>query len=108
MQVSITTFFSCEDGPMLCFFLVSYLFWVLRLPHEGKIVTVDQMYFFSSRTLSGNVPYVGKTEVPYESMGASLFKDSYLMGTFTLPPSNITSINMISISTYHWIIPSLD
>ena len=29
------------------FFVVSSLFWVLHFPHEGKIVTFDQLSFFS-------------------------------------------------------------
>lgn len=51
---------------------------------------------------------MGNIEVPYESVGAGLFKDSALMGTFTLPPSNVTSINTISISIDPWILPTPD
>jgi hypothetical protein len=90
------------------FCVVSSLFRVLRFPHEGKIVTVDQLSFFSSGSSNGNVPYVGNTEIPYESVGAGLFKDSALMGTFSLPPPNVHFINMISVSTDPWIIPTLD
>lgn len=39
-------------------------------------------------------------------MGAGLFKDSALIGTFSLPPSNVTLINMIFVSTDPWIIPT--
>jgi len=45
------------------FYVVSSLFWVLRFPHEGKIVTMDQLSFFSSGPLSDNVPYVGNSEI---------------------------------------------
>ena len=90
------------------FCVVSSLFQVLRFAHEGKIVIVNLLPFFSFGSLNGNVPYVGNTEIPYESVGAGLFKDSSLMGTFTLPPPNVTSINMISVSTVPWIIPTLD
>lgn len=75
---------------------------------KKKKFTVDQLSFFSSGASNGNVPYVGKTEVPYESVRVGLFKYSSLMGTFSLSPPNITSINMISVSTNPWIIPSPD
>lgn len=90
------------------FCVVSSLFCVLCFPHEGKIVLVDQLSFFSSGPSSGNVPYVGNTEIPYESVGVGLFKDSALMGTFTLPPPNVHLVNMISNSTNPWIIPTED
>lgn len=90
------------------FFVVSSLFCILHFPHEGKIVTVDQLSFFSSSSTNRNVPYVGNTVIPYESVGAGLFKDSTLMGTFTLPPLNVHSVNMISVSMDPWIIPIAD
>jgi len=90
------------------FCVISSLFHVLHFPHEGKIFTVDQLYFFSSNSLNGNVPYVRNTKIPYESVGTCLFKDSTLMGTFTLPPLNVTSVNMISVSIDPRIILTLD
>jgi len=80
------------------FCVVSSLFRVLHFPLEGKIITVDQISFFSSGSSNGNIPYVGNIEIPFESVGAVLFKDSALMGTFTLPPPHVNSINMISVS----------
>ena len=68
------------------FCVVSSLFRVLHFPHEGKIVIVDQLSFFSFGMLNDNVPCVGNIEIPYESVGVGLFKDSAFMGTFTLPP----------------------
>jgi len=62
--------------------VVYTLFRVLCFPHEGKIVIVDQLAFFSSSSSNGNVPYVGNTDIPYESVGAGLFKDSTLMEIF--------------------------
>lgn len=81
------------------FCVVSSFFRVLHFPHEGKIVTVDQLPFFYSGSLNANVPYVGNTEIPYESVGAHLFKDSTLMGILSLPPPNVHPVNMISDST---------
>lgn len=88
------------------FFVVSSLFCMLRFPHEGKIIIVDQMSFYSSSSLNGSVPYVGNIEIPYEGVGLCLFKDSYLMGTFTLPPQNFHSVNEISVYVDPWIIPT--
>lgn len=50
------------------FCVVSSFFRVLHFPHEGKIFTVDQLSFFTSGSLNGNVPYMGNTKIPYESM----------------------------------------
>lgn len=90
------------------FCVVSSLFWVLCFRHEGKIVTIVQLSFFSSGSLNDNVPYVGNYEIPYESVGADLFKHFTLMRNFTIPTSHVHSINMISVSTDSWIIPTLD
>jgi hypothetical protein len=35
--------------------IVSTLFCVVRFPHQGKVVTVDQLAFFNSDTRTGNV-----------------------------------------------------
>ena len=66
--------------------VASLVFRCFQFPHQGKIVTIDQLSFFSSSVSNDNIPYVGNTEIPYESVGVGLFKDSYLMRTFSLPP----------------------
>lgn len=80
---------------MLC--IPSTLFRVLKFPHEGKIVTVVQLSFFTY-SFENIVPYVGKIPNTYESIGPGLFKDLALMGIFPLPPPNTIQINMISHS----------
>ncbi len=75
--------------------VASSLFRVIRFPHQGKIVTVDQLSFFASSS-EGNVPYVEHTSIPYESVGAGLFKDPTLMGVFSLPPPNLASLSLVS------------
>jgi hypothetical protein len=83
--------------------VVSTLFCVVRFPHQGKIITVDQLAFFNSDTRTGNVPFIVKTPPGYENVGVGLLKDSSLMGTFPIPPppdilrSSVASINMISV-----------
>jgi hypothetical protein len=81
--------------------VVSTLFHVVHFPHQGKVVTVDQLAFFNSDTRTGNVSFIAKTPPGYENVGVGLLKDSSLMGTFPIPPPDVprpsvASINMIS------------
>ena len=82
--------------------VVSTLFRVLHFPHQGKVVTVDQLAFFNADTRTGNVPFIANTPPGYENVGVGLLKDSSLMGTFPIPPQPnipsllVASINMIS------------
>ena len=95
--------------------VVSSVFRVIKFPHNGKIVTIDQLaYFASDPASSESIQHVGKTTIPYWDMGVGLVKDSVLLGTFPLPPlhevSSFASIHMITSSTIArddpWIIPS--
>jgi hypothetical protein len=97
--------------------VVSTLFHVVRFPHQGKVVTIDQLAFFNSDTHTGNVSFIAKTPPGYENVSVGLLNDSSLMGTFPIPPpdvprSSIASINMIStvphelpVSSDPWIVP---
>jgi hypothetical protein len=97
--------------------IVLTIFRVLRFPHQGKVVTVNQLSFFNSDTCTDNVPFIAKTPPGYENVGVGILKDSSLMGTFPIPPldvphSSVSSINMIStlpheLPTSHdpWIVP---
>jgi len=87
--------------------VASSLFHVIHFPHQGKIVIVDQLSFFASSS-EGNVPFVEHTSIPYESVGAGLFKDPALMGVFSLPPPNIAPINMISVRSDPCVLPPTD
>jgi hypothetical protein len=100
--------------------VVSTLFCVIRFPHQGKFVTVDQLSFFNSDSRTSNVPFFAKTPPGYENVGVGLLKDLSLMCMFPIPLPNIptpfvTSINMISTTVGEipesydpWIIPSSD
>jgi hypothetical protein len=97
--------------------VVSTLFRVLRLPHQGKVVIVNQLAFLNSDSCTRNMSFILKTPPDYENVGVGLLKDSTLMGTFPIPPLDIpppfvTSINMISTSVRKtpesyvpWIVP---
>jgi len=69
---------------------------------------VDPLSFFTSSSSDGNMPFVEHTTVPYEGVGARLFKHLALMGDFLFPPPNITPINMISIRSDPWVVPPID
>jgi hypothetical protein len=97
--------------------IVSTLFHVVRFPHQGKVITIDQLAFFNSDTHTGNIPFIAKTPSSYENVSVGLLNDSLLMGTFPIPPpdvphSYVTSINMISTSIHGtpvshdpWMVP---
>jgi hypothetical protein len=98
--------------------VVSTLFYVMHFPHQGKVVTVDQLAFFHSDTRTSNVPFIAKKNPGYENVSVGLLKDSSLMGTFPIPPPDVphpfvTSINMISNSIHGtpmsydpWMVPN--
>jgi hypothetical protein len=97
--------------------VVLTLFHVVCFPHQGKVVTVNQLAFFNSDTRTGNVPFIAKTPPGYENIGVGILKNSLLMVTFPIPQpyvphSFFSSINIIStlphelpVSHNPWIVP---
>jgi hypothetical protein len=86
--------------------VVSLVFRVLHFPHEGKNVTIYHLSYCtlnSRNNISSNIPFVGDSKGAYDSISVGMFKDSFFMGTFTLPlpisSSNSTPICMISLGT---------
>ena len=84
--------------------VVSSVFRLIKFPHNGKIITTDQLTYFSSDpTSSESIQHVDKTTIPYKHVGVGLVKDSGLLGTFPFPPINASSstatIHMISSDT---------
>ena len=98
----------------------SSVFRCVQFPHQGKIVTVDQLDFYTTDApapATNNIPFLGDHKITYESVGVGLLKDSILMGTFPtpLPPTthHVATINMISTMVYQslessdpWVVPS--
>jgi hypothetical protein len=99
--------------------VVSSVFRVLRFPHQGKIITIDQLVFCTpdlGSNAGSNVPFVGDTTQYFVNIGVGMFKDTSLMGIFPLPPpsptAHIAPINMISSFTSGslgsfdpWVVP---
>jgi hypothetical protein len=93
----------------------------VQFPHQGKIVTVDQLDLCTTDAhtpSTNNIPFLGDHKIMYESVGVGLLKYSSLMGTFPtpLPPTthHIATVNMISTMAYQvlesldpWIVPCL-
>jgi hypothetical protein len=88
-------------------FIASSMFRFVQFPHQGKIVTVDQLDFCMTDAYApttNNIPFLGDHTITYESIGVGLLKYSSLIGTFTTPlPSNtqhIATIDMILTVAY--------
>jgi hypothetical protein len=101
-------------------FSASSMFQSIQFPYQGKIFTIDQLDYCTpdAHTPStNNIPFLGDSNITYESVGVGLLKYSSLMGTFPapLPPTtqHIATINMISTMAYQyfessdpWVVPS--
>lgn len=75
--------------------ITSSLFRILCFPHEGRIVTIDQMEYSpkeSNASFDSFVPLVNNPKQPVENLGVGIY--SSLMGNFDLP-SSISRINSI-------------
>ena len=71
----------------------------------GKIVTIDQLEFFSpdvTTPTANNIPILGQSPPPYQLIGVGMMKDSSLMVVFPFaPPSmEVVTVNMISMTGY--------
>jgi hypothetical protein len=55
--------------------VVSTFFCVVRFPHQGKVITIDQLAFFNSDSRTSNVPFISKTPSSYENVRVGLLKD---------------------------------
>jgi hypothetical protein len=98
--------------------IVSSIFRVLRFPHQGKIVMIDQLVFCTpdlGSNAGSNVPFVCDTQQSSLSVVVGMFKDPSLMGIFFPRLAvNIAPINMISSFTSGslgsvdpWVVPHL-
>jgi hypothetical protein len=71
---------------MLCKQWSLQFFWVLLFPHEGRIVTIDQLSFSHPDPSSGasTVPMIDNPQPDIVNIGVGLCPP--LMGTFDYPP----------------------
>ena len=71
--------------------VASTVFRTVQFPHLGRIVSIDQLDFYMSDVTTftaNNIPMLGQSPPPYQSIGVGVLKDSSLMGVFpSTPPS---------------------
>ena len=61
----------------------SSYFRCIKFPHEGKLITIDQLLFYNAPNESGTpVPLVANSTPACENMGVDLY--SSLMGSFNI------------------------
>ena len=85
--------------------VASTAFQTIQFPHLGRIVTIDQINFYTldfTTPMVNNIPMLGQSPPPYQSIGVGMLKDSSLMGIFSSNPPNteMAMVNMISSSDY--------
>ena len=85
--------------------VISIIFRTLQFPHLGKIVTIDQLDFCLpdvDTPTTNNIPMLGQSPPPYQSIGVGMLKDSTLLGAFpsTPPSTEVATVNMISTTGY--------
>jgi hypothetical protein len=71
--------------------VVSSLSRVLLSPHQGNIITIDQLAFCTLDLRineKSNIPFVGNFHNDYSSVSVGMFKYSLLMGTFSFPTTS--------------------
>ena len=74
--------------------VVAIVFWVLLFPHEGRIMTIDQLSFSRPGPLGeSTVPMIDNPQPGVVNIGVGLCPS--LMGTFDYPPPH-GDINFIS------------
>jgi hypothetical protein len=70
--------------------VASSVFQLVKFPHQGKIITVDQLDFCTPDVRINpnvNVPFIGESSLGCESIRVGLYPS--LMGNFPLPPPEI-------------------
>jgi hypothetical protein len=93
--------------------IASLVFWCVQFPHQEKIVTIDQLDFYTTDArapATTNIPFLGDHKITYESVGVGLMKDSSLIGTFPRPlpltTHHIATVDMISTMAYQYLASS--
>ena len=71
--------------------IASLFFFTLQFPHQGKIVTIDQLDYCTldiHNHGANNVTFFKASKLSYESLGVEILKYSSLMGNFPLSSPN--------------------
>ena len=85
--------------------VASTVFRTVQFPHLGRIVTIDQLDFCTpdvTISTTNNIPMLGQSPPPYQSIGVGMLKDSSLMDIFpSTPPSTVTATVHMIASFYY-------
>ena len=85
--------------------IASTVFRTIQFLYLGRIVTIDQLGLCTldvTTSMANNIPMLGQSPPPYQSIGVGMPRDSSLMGIFPSNPPNTetTTVNMISSFDY--------
>jgi hypothetical protein len=79
--------------------VASSVYWTIMFPHNGKIVTLDQLSYYEpnpSTNVDNILPLIHTNQevYPLVEMGPGIFKDPSLLGTYhgappLLPPNQV-------------------
>ena len=74
---------------------------LVQFPHQGKIITIVQLDFFTFDIHSyntKNVPLLGHFKPQFENKGVGHLKDSPIIGFFSEVPHLVSMVNMIKLT----------
>ena len=74
--------------------LAPSLFQVIHFPHQGKIITIDQINYYTPDLCTDhnkNVPLVSDSSTVTECVGEGIFKDPFFMGVFPMSAPTTTN-----------------
>ena len=85
--------------------VASTVFRTVQFPHLGRIITIYQLDFYTpdvTNSTTNNIPMLGQSPPPYQSIGVGMLKDSSLMGIFpsTSPSTDTVTMHMIASFDY--------
>jgi hypothetical protein len=86
--------------------VASSVFWTIMFPHNGKIVTIDQVSHYEpnpSANLDNILPLIhtNPDAYPLVEMGPGIFKDPSLFGTYHGAPPLLHPTNQVCIISYN-------
>jgi hypothetical protein len=82
--------------------VASSIFWSMMFPHNGKIVTIDQVSHYEpnpSANIDNILPLIHTSHDAYPliKMGLGIFKDPYLLGTYHGAPPLLRPSNQVCV-----------
>ena len=85
--------------------VASIVFRTVQFLHRGRIVTIDQLDFCTpdvTTSMDNNIPMLGQSPPPYQSIGVGMLKDSSLMGIFPSTPPRMDTMTIHMIASFDY------